>query len=522
MSVGVAVAQPGHSADLFATTRELEVLSQFGTPYSVLDFVAAGTGTERLWGVEGGPELVWPTSPADDALPAAGWLGEDPETRIPVFASIVPDDAAEVLLSHHTGSWKPIGVVGSISGERLGSVWRSDDGSVFLPFDPDEVQANLLSERYRDVLRSDSRDWRHFAMRAYYRVRALLPKSVQIWLRRRYAPLQARSAFPRWPVETGLHDLWAFVYSLLESILGEPVPRIAAWPNGASWALVLTHDVESSTGLRAMDALLEVERAEGFRSSWNFVPRRDYEVSAERIQSLVTDGFEVGVHGLHHDGRDLESLETLQTRLPGMRDAAVQWDAVGFRAPSTHRDWELMPLLGFDYDSSYPDTDPFEPQGGGCCSWLPFFNDGMVELPPTMTQDHTLFVILRHRGERAWVEKAEFLRSRGGMALLVTHPDYLTDPAFLDAYRRFLARFADDAGAWKALPREVSAWWRRRADSRLAWTGSHWRVLGPAAGEARVEYAHTDHEWLEVLGWEAAKAPRVAGVKPAQISMVTD
>ena len=311
MSVGVAVAQPAHSADLFATTRELEVLSQFGTPCSVLDFVAAGTGTERLWGVEGGPELVWPTSPADHAAPAAGWLGDDPETRIPIFASVVPDDAAESLLSHHAGSWKPIGTVASIAGERLGSVWRSEDGSVFLPFDPDEVQVNLLSERYRDVLRSDGRDWRRFAMRAYYRVRALLPKAVQIWLRRRYAPLQARSAFPRWPVEAGLHDLWDFLYSLLESILGEPVPRIAAWPNGASWALVLTHDVESSTGLRTMDALLEVERENGFRSSWNFVPRRDYEVSADRIQSLAADGFEVGVHGLHHDGRDLESLRDL-------------------------------------------------------------------------------------------------------------------------------------------------------------------------------------------------------------------
>ena len=122
-----------------------------------------------------------------------------------------------------------------------------------------------------------------------------------------------------------------------------------------------------------------------------------------------------------------------------------------------------MPLLGFDYDSSYPDTDPFEPQGGGCCTWLPFFNQGMVELPLTMTQDHTLFVILRQPDERAWVEKAEFLRSRGGMALLDTHPDYLVDRDVLAAYARFLESFAQDDRAWKALPSEVSGWWRRRA-----------------------------------------------------------
>jgi hypothetical protein len=185
-----------------------------------------------------------------------------------------------------------------------------------------------------------------------------------------------------------------------------------------------------------------------------------------------------------------------------------------------------MPTLGFDYDSSYPDTDPFEPQAGGCCTWLPFFNDGMVELPPTITQDHTVFVILRHRDERAWVEKTEFLRSRGGMALLVTHPDYLTSRMIFDAYRRFLARFANDRGVWKALPSEVSAWWRRRADSSLVWTGSRWRVIGPAAGEARVEFVQAARSWLHVLGADAREvAPwddECAAAGIPQMSVVSD
>ena len=73
-----------------------------------------------------------------------------------------------------------------------------------------------------------------------------------------------------------------------------------------------------------------------------------------------------------------------------------------------------MPLLGFDYDSSYPDTDPYEPQAGGCCSWLPFTNGDLVELPITMPQDHTLFTILRVEDERPWLDKAAFLRERVG------------------------------------------------------------------------------------------------------------
>ena len=91
------------------------------------------------------------------------------------------------------------------------------------------------------------------------------------------------------------------------------------------------------------------------------MPER-YAVADERVRALVADGFEVGVHGLRHDGRDLESLATLEKRLPAMRAWAERWGAVGFRSPATHRGWDLIPLLGFDYDSSYPDTDPFEPQ----------------------------------------------------------------------------------------------------------------------------------------------------------------
>jgi hypothetical protein len=485
---------------VFMATRELMALELFRTPCSIVGF-GEDSPVERLWANEDGPELLWPSGAAEFGPPVAGWLGEDPDSRIPVFAVVVPDAVAEPMLAAEGRDWLAIAGVVSVEGERLGSVWRCEDGSVFLPFDPDEVQRNLLSEGYRGILRRPgARDVRGAAIRLYYRLRRYMPKALQIWLRRRYAPIQARAAFPRWPIETGLHDLWEFLYSLLESIFEGPVPRIAAWPNGASWALVLTHDVETASGLEAIDSVSEVERSCGFRSCWNFVPRRDYEVSDERIGGLVADGFEVGVHGLHHDGRDLESLETMRERLPGMREAAFRWKAVGFRSPATQRRWELMPLLGFDYDSSYPDTDPFEPQGGGCCTWLPFFNDDMVELPPTLTQDHTLFVILRQRDERAWVEKAQFLRSRGGMALMVTHPDYLAERSRLDAYRQFLVHFSSDPGAWAALPGEVSAWWRRRAQSSLIWTGSAWRVIGPAAAEARVEFEPAKVDWLAVLG----------------------
>lgn len=477
------------SRALFEVTRPLAALEHFRVPCHVVADDSAGSGwVESLRPVGGGPRLLWPSPAPGHRHAVAASLCQDDQIPIPVFTRVVGDFEAKSLLSDLGGSWTRSATrLETGDGHRLASIWSNEDGSLFLPFDPDEVRLNYLTERYQAVLADGHRGIRHHAMRSYYRARGLMPRPLQIWLRRRYARVQARTKFPRWPIETGLHDFLDFLLDSVRSLVEEPVPTIAPWPAPATWALVLTHDVEAGVGLAAMDGVLELERALGFRSSWNFVPRRDYELSRDRAEALESDGFEVGVHGLYHDGRDLESRAVLQERLPGMREAAARWNAAGFRSPATHRNWELMPLLGFDYDSSYPDTDPFEPMGGGCCSWLPFFNDGLVELPLTMSQDHTLFVILRQPDERAWVNKAEFLRSRGGMALMDTHPDYLIDEAAFGAYRRLLERFSGDADAWKALPSEVSDWWRRRAASKLERDGAAWQVVGPAAEEAWID-----------------------------------
>ncbi len=112
----------------------------------------------------------------------------------------------------------------------------------------------------------------------------------------------------------------------------------------------------------------------------------------------------------------------------------------------------------------------------------------LVELPITLAQDHTLFDLLGHRDESVWLEKARFLRDRGGMALLLTHSDYVGNGHLVDSYRRVLEEFADDATAWKALPRDVSDWWRRRSMSTLQESNGEWSVVGPAQNDARIEF----------------------------------
>lgn len=399
-----------------------------------------------------------------------------------LFGRVFPDSLVSGLLDP---SWTPADTIVDRRGYPLASIWRDRQGNVFLPFDPNETVLSLWSEAYNAPGLFDHLRMGAISKRAYYHMKPLLPRGLQVNLRRLLTSVQERLPFPDWPIETSLHDFYEFLFELFADMAGSRIPILAPWPRDYSWALVLTHDVETSAGYRNIHLLRHLEVEAGYRSSWNFVPRR-YDVEDALVQDLVESGFEVGLHGLYHDGREFESLPTLAERIPVMREYAKRWNAVGFRSPATHRVWEWMPLLGFDYDSSYPDTDPYEPQPGGCCTWLPYFNEELVELPITLPQDYTLFTILRHENEQLWLEKARFLRDRGGMALLITHPDYMLGRQPRASYSRFLDAFQEDRTVWRALPREVSSWWRKRAASRLERAGQGWRIVGPAAEEGRI------------------------------------
>jgi hypothetical protein len=399
-----------------------------------------------------------------------------------LYGRVLPDVLVAAFLD---SAWKAEDPIEDRAGRHIASIWRDRDGNVFLPFDPNEAVLSFWSEAYDAPGLLGRRRLQTLSKAAYYHARPLLPRGVQVSIRRSLRRVQERLPFPRWPIETSLHDFYAFIFDVLAELAGSRVPTLAHWPHDYGWALVLTHDVETWTGYRNLHLLRDLELEAGYRSSWNFVPRR-YEVEQRAVSELHQRGFEVGVHGLYHDGREFASLNTLSERIPFMREYAERWQAVGFRSPATHRVWEWMPLLGFDYDSSYPDTDPYEPQPGGCCTWLPFFNEDLVELPITLVQDYTLFTILREKDERLWLEKAHFLRDQGGMALLITHPDYMLGRMPRRAYARFLDAFRDDPTVWRALPREVSAWWRRRAASHLARSGQGWRIVGPAEEDGRV------------------------------------
>jgi hypothetical protein len=479
---------------ILESSHEFAFLDYFRVPYVVR---SEGLGGERLDGRLG---VLRPATPfGGDVRQLVWWrggAGETAATRAGQFqlagftiaahvATVGPDE----LLTDLGEGWRPHDSIVDQDGHHVASVWEGTEGTVFLPFDPGEVMTNLWSERYPALgRRGVGRATRSLMLRTYYLVRPLLPRRLQIKLRQIFAAQQDVPDFPRWPLETSLHDLYEWTFGLMTSIAGAPIPWIDVWPSGKAWALVLTHDVETDAGVTDRELLRAAERRHGFRSSWNFVPER-YDVDPDVVQELKAEGCEIGVHGLRHDGRDLASRRMLSRRLPAMRAAADRWGAVGFRSPATQRHWELMPLLQFDYDSSYTDTDPYEPQPGGCCTYWPFFNASQVELPITLPQDHTLFRVLRDVDPDLWRHKAGELRQRGGMVLVLAHPDYADDAAMQGAWERLLAEFAEDPTMWQALPREVASWWRDRAASRLVRESGVWTITGPAAESGEVRFS---------------------------------
>jgi peptidoglycan/xylan/chitin deacetylase (PgdA/CDA1 family) len=297
----------------------------------------------------------------------------------------------------------------------------------------------------------------------YYAIKPMLPRATQLAMRRLYARRQARRRFPAWPIETlQVDQLKNRFRAELEATGAEQVPFVNFWPDRRRFAFILTHDIEGPLGVENIPRVLELERRYGLRSSWNFVAD-DYPIDPSLFAALREAGCEIGLHGLHHDGLLFADRTSFEAQLPRIQRVMKEWGAVGFRSPATHRERAWMPELSCLYDTSFPDTDPFEPQPGGCCSIWPFFLGDLVELPITMVQDHTLFEILRETSIQRWVEKSDWLVANHGLVNVLVHPDYLLSDRRLDLYEQLLDHLAGLPQGWHALPREVACWWWTRA-----------------------------------------------------------
>lgn len=310
--------------------------------------------------------------------------------------------------------------------------------------------------------------------RIYYALKPHLPWRLRIGLRRMLARRLRGASAHVWPIDP---------------VAARQPDGWPGWPAGKKFAVVLTHDVEGPDGLLRCRELAECERQLGFRSSFNFVPEGSYRLDPELRGWLTQNGFEVGVHDLEHDGHLFDSQAVFDRKAGRINQYLRAWEAQGFRAGFMLRNLDWLHQLDIAYDCSTFDTDPFEPQPESAGTIFPFWvpppdpgiagrgaGRGYVELPYTLPQDSTLYVLHQESSNAIWREKLAWVAGHGGMALVNVHPDYLgfrgRGPGaqhtvlehYLDLLRFLQARFPD--AYWHALPHQVAAFVRTWQQSR--------------------------------------------------------
>jgi hypothetical protein len=313
----------------------------------------------------------------------------------------------------------------------------------------------------------------------YYRIKPLVPLSARLAVRRWFALRKREKVRDVWPILPRSES---------------PPEGWTGWPDGKQFALVLTHDVEGPAGLAKVRKLMALEQKLGFRSAFNFIPEGgQYTAPKELRDELAANGFEVGVHDLYHNGKLFLTKREFSRNAVKINRYLKDWGAAGFRSGFMLHNLDWIHDLNVQYDTSTFDTDPFEPQPHGQGTIFPFWvppngeqlsakvtkneepssplcpfvvSPGYVELPYTLPQDSTLFLILGERHPDIWFQKLDWVAKHGGMALVNVHPDYVrfedgpgsprTYPVQL--YTRFLeyARQRYGGAFWQPLPRQVA------------------------------------------------------------------
>lgn len=295
----------------------------------------------------------------------------------------------------------------------------------------------------------------------FYSIKPFVPRKLQLQLR-------------RWLILNCINkhsDIWPIDPNAIQ-----PPENWKGWPEGKRFAFVLVHDVDTKKGYDASHSLMKVDQEMGFRSSFNFVPERCYSLSEELRLHLQKSGFEVGVHDLKHDGKLFKSEKIFVERVRKINAYLKEWDAVGFRSGAMHCNLEWMRRLDIKYDSSTFDTDPFEPKPIGRRTIFPFWvpagvsGNGFVELPYTLPQDFTLYILMQEKNIDIWKKKLDWIAEHGGMALITTHPDYINFSESACSYEEYPVKYYKDllgyakkkyeGQYWHALPSEIANYFK--------------------------------------------------------------
>lgn len=303
--------------------------------------------------------------------------------------------------------------------------------------------------------------------------------------------------------------------------------RLPRWPRGATYAVVLTHDVDGAAlhdarellrtavrGLRyrspqiiagsaaglagwvtrkpdphfQFSAWANLERSLGVRSAFLLhvrggAPRHindptysiDDKTRWQMFRELADDGWEFGVHAAISAGRSASYLAGERTRL----ERVVRHPVLGLRHHYWRLDWrDPMQTFrrhqeaGYVYDLSIAWRDGPGFRAGTSLPYQPFDRAGSVNLVeiPTTVMDAHLFEHLRLPASDAAAalrQIAGVVRQAGGVLNLNWHQEtywnLYGNAGWRTVYEDAVAELADDARAWITTPGELATWWLDRA-----------------------------------------------------------
>ncbi len=362
------------------------------------------------------------------------------------------------------------------------------DGTVYLPFDPDEVIDNLRLERYSDGHRSS-----RILRTLYYLFRPLTTLAMRRQIQRFHARNWRAFSFPQWPVDTTVEDICETLLLLSMQAKGvASVPFVWFWPGDAQGCVMISHDVEGEAGMEFCNELMNIDDSFGVKASFQIVPEDRYAVTSSVIDTIRARGFEVGIQDLNHDGRLFDNKEEFVRRAALVNQYAKEYKAKGFRAGVLYRRPEWLESLDFSFDMSMPNVAHLDPQRGGCCTVMPYFIGKILEIPVTTTQDYTLFHILNERSIDLWKKQINLILKKNGLASFIIHPDYIIEQETRSTYKDLLSHLKDlrsRNNIWFALPGDIDNWWRTRSQLQVERTGESWRIVGEGAERATLAYA---------------------------------
>jgi hypothetical protein len=363
-------------------------------------------------------------------------------------------------------------------------------GKVYLPFDPAVAVNNLQQEAYVG-------EWREGALsiltQIYYFLRPVLPVIARRHLQKLHLGNWSNLPFPSWPVDCSIDNLMRRLMSLSLRACGEAqIPFIWFWPDGHSSCAIMTHDVETQAGYELCSSLMEVDEMFGIKASFQVIPEERYDVRPGLMAEIRRRGFEICVHDLNHDGHLYRDREQFLARAVKINAYGKEFGASGFRAAVLYRKQLWFDALDFSYDMSVPNVAHLDPQRGGCCTVMPYFLNGILEIPVTTIQDYSLYNILNDYSISIWKKQTKIIMEKHGCMSFIVHPDYVMQPRALATYKELLEHLnllRNEKNVWVTIPGEVNRWWRQRASMRLVKTDQGWRIEGEGAERAQIAWA---------------------------------